>query len=320
MAQFEADAYGEEVCKVLSSQIKGSKVLITGVTPGSIGGEAAIQLSRHEPSLLVLAGRNSQTLQELDRKIKQETPNIQTRLLVIDLSSQENIRKAAEEVNSYPETLEILINSAGVMASPFSFTKDGIELQFGTNHIGHFLFTNLVLEEILRRGPSRIRVANVSSLGHKRGPVRFDDYNFEEGKAYDKWQAYGQSKTANMLYSVSLAEKLGDKGVEAFSLYPGRIVTGLVKHLTDEDWLNSGWRHPDGTLNTDPKFNWTTQSQGAAKLIVAAYDPDISDKNGSYLARNAVRNDEAADYALDPQNAEKLWVLSEDLVGQKFFN
>ncbi|KAJ5286949.1 short-chain dehydrogenase [Penicillium angulare] len=319
MAQFEADAYGEEVCKVLSSQIKDSKVLVTGVTPGSIGGEAVIQISCRAPALLVLAGRNSQALQELDRTIKLETPNVQTRLLVIDLSSQESVHKAAVEVKSYPETLDILINSARVMASLFSLTKDGLELQFGTNHIGHFLFTNLVLEEILRRGASGTRVANVSSLGHKREPIRFDDYKFEEGKVYDKWQAYGQSKTANMFYSVSLAERLGDKGVEAFSLYPGRIVTRLVKYLTNEDWLNSRWRHPDGTLNNDPKFNWTTQSQGAAKLIVAAYEPKMSDNNGSYLACNAVRNDEAADYALDPQNAEKLWILSEDLVDQKFF-
>ena len=100
-------------------------------------------------------------------------------MLVCDLSSQESIRKAAEEVNAYPESLDVMINSAGVMATPYSVTKEGLELQFGTNHIGHFLFTNLVLGNLLHRGATNVRVVNVSSSGHKRGPVRFDDPGFE---------------------------------------------------------------------------------------------------------------------------------------------
>ncbi|KAJ5735422.1 uncharacterized protein N7483_000547 [Penicillium malachiteum] len=320
MARFTAESTSEEVCKDLSSEIKGSKVLMTGVTPGSLGGTAAIQISKFEPALLVLAGRNMRTLQELDEKIKSETPSAPTRLLLLDLSSQESVRRAAEEVNAYPETLDIIINSAGVMASPYTLTKEGLELQFGTNHIGHFLFTNLVLEGFLQQGAPSIRVANVSSLGHKRGPVRFDDPGFQGGKCYDKWQAYGQSKTANMLYSVSLAEKLGDKGVQSFSLYPGRILTGIVKHLSMEDFLKAGWKHADGSVNNSPNLGWKTPTEGAAKLIVSAYDPTISDKNGSYMVNNEVNNSEAAEYALDPQNAERLWSLSEDLVGQKFFS
>ncbi|KAJ5650655.1 short-chain dehydrogenase [Penicillium longicatenatum] len=318
MTPFTSNSTGEEVCKYLSSYIKASKVLITGVTPGSIGGEAAIQISRHAPSLLVLAGRNIQTLQELDQKIKLDTPGARTRLLVVDLSSQESVRKAAEEVKAYSETLDIMINSAGVMATPYSVTKEGLEMQFGTNHIGHFLFTNLVLENLIDRGVTNVRVVNVSSLGHKRGPVRFEDPGFENGKCYDKWQAYGQSKTANMLFSVSLAKKLGAKGVQSFSLYPGRMVTGIVRHLSMEDWLKAGWKHPDGSMNNDPKLKWITTSHGAATLIVAAYTPSIPSENGSYMVNCKINNSEAADYALDPQNAEKLWRLSEDLVGQEF--
>ncbi|KAJ5785095.1 short-chain dehydrogenase [Penicillium pulvis] len=318
MTPFTSASTGEEVCKILSSHINARKVLITGVTPGSIGGEAAFQISRHAPSLLVLAGRNTQTLQELDEKIKLETPSAKTRLLVCDLSSQESVRKAAEEVNAYPETIDVMINSAGVMATPYSVTKEGLELQFGTNHIGHFLLTNLILGNFLQKGATNIRVVNVSSSGHKRGPVRFDDPGFEHGKSYDKWQAYGQSKTANILFSVSLAEKLGAKGVQSFSLYPGRMVTGIVKHLSMEDWLKAGWKHSDGSMNTDPKLKWTTTRHGAATLIVAAYNPSISDQNGSYMVNSQVNNSEAADYALDSQNAERLWRISEDLVGQKF--
>ncbi|OJJ77392.1 hypothetical protein ASPBRDRAFT_70814 [Aspergillus brasiliensis CBS 101740] len=314
---FSAQSTSEEVCHVLAEYIRGSRVLITGVTLGSIGGEAALQISRHAPALLVLAGRDLQNLQATENAIKRETPDANTRLLILDLSSQQSVRKAAAEVNSYPERIDRLINNAGVMAAPYTTTPEGVELQFGINHIGHFLFTNLILGRMMS-GESTVRVVNVSSAGHKRGPVRFEDLNFQDGKCYDKWQAYGQSKTANMLFSVSLAEKAGGKGVESFSLYPGRRETGIGRHLKPEEWVNAGWKHEDGRINDDPKLNWRTASQGAATLIVAAYDPSISDKNGSYMVNNQVNNGEAVDYALDPGNAERLWKLSEEIVGQKF--
>ncbi|CRG82945.1 Retinol dehydrogenase 14 [Talaromyces islandicus] len=316
MTRFTAQSTSEEVCKDLSDQIQGSRVLITGVTPGSIGGEAAMQISRHSPALLILAGRTIEKLQAIEGAIKAETPGANTRLLTLDLSSQESIRKAAEEVNALPDQVDILINNAGTMATPYGVTKEGLELQFGTNHIGHFLFTNLILSK--KELGHQVKVINVSSLGHKRGHVRFDDYNFQDGKCYDKWQAYGQSKTANILFSVSLAKKLGDKGVKSFSLYPGRIETGIGRHLHFEEWVKAGWKHEDGAINYDIDDNWRTLSEAAATLIVAAYDPSIEDSNGSYMVKNQVNNSEAADYAVDPKNAEKLWALSEDLVGQKF--
>lgn len=127
---------------------------------------------------MVLAGRNLETLQATENAIKAETPDANTRLLIIDLSSQESVRRAAAEVNNYPERLDHLINNAGIMAAPYSTTPEGVELQFGINHIGHFLFTNLLLEKIMS-GESKVRVVNVSSAGHKRGPVRFGDVNFE---------------------------------------------------------------------------------------------------------------------------------------------
>lgn len=152
-------------------------VLITGVTPGSIGGEAALQISRHSPELLILAGRTIKNLQAAKDAIKAENPNAKITLLALDLSSQESIRKAAGEVNALPDHIDILVNNAGTMATPYGVTKEQLELQFGTNHIGHFLFTNLILS---KKGLSReVKVINVSSLGHKRGPVRFDDYNFQ---------------------------------------------------------------------------------------------------------------------------------------------
>jgi NAD(P)-dependent dehydrogenase (short-subunit alcohol dehydrogenase family) len=118
-----------------------------------------------------------ENLRAIEDAIKADTPSANTKLLTLDLSSQESIRKAANEVNALPEQIDILINNAGTMAIPYGVTKEGLELQFGTNHVGHFLFTNLVLsKKNLSRG---IKVVNVSSLGHKRGPVRFNDYNFQ---------------------------------------------------------------------------------------------------------------------------------------------
>ncbi|OOF93260.1 hypothetical protein ASPCADRAFT_517423 [Aspergillus carbonarius ITEM 5010] len=316
---FSASSTSEEVCQVLADQIKGSRVLITGVSPGSIGAHAALHLSRYRPALLVLAGRTLATLQATENAIKSETPDANIQLLIMDLSSQESVRKAAEELNGYPEGMDRIINSAGVMAAPYGVTREGVEMQFGTNHVGHFLLTNLVLSAMLGRTESgMVRVVNVSSLGHRRGPVRFEDIGFQDGKCYDKWQAYGQSKTANMLFTVSLAEKLGGKGVESFSLYPGRIVTGIGRHLVREEWIKAGWKHEDGSIVDDPKLNWRTPTQAAATLIVAAYDPTISDKSGSYMVNNRVDNDAAAAYALDLENAERLWKLSEEIVDQRF--
>ncbi|PYH90451.1 short-chain dehydrogenase [Aspergillus ellipticus CBS 707.79] len=314
MSRFTAQCTGEEVGEVLADQIRGSRVLITGVTPGSIGGEAARQLARHAPALLVLAGRTLAVLQAAQQVIQTENPSTHTQLLVFDLSSQASIRRAAKEA---PEGIDRIVNSAGVMATPYTTTADGVELQFGTNHIGHFLFTNLILSRAVARGES-VRVVNVSSLGHKRGPVRFADWGFGGGACYDKWQAYGQSKTANMLFSVALAEKLGGRGIGSFSLYPGRMVTGIGRSLTPEEWVKAGWKHEDGTIVDDPRLNWRSLTQGAATLIVAAYDPSISDLNGSYMVNNQVNNGEAAAYALDSLNAERLWTMSEEIVGQRF--
>ena len=136
------------------------------------------QLAHQQPELLILAGRSLSKLQATDAALRSASPSVRTRLLELDLSSQKQVRKAAEEVNSYVEPIDRLINNAAIMAVPYSTTEDGIEAQFGTNHIGHFLFTNLIMKKLLA-AKDGARVVNVSSLGHKRGPVRYDDYNFK---------------------------------------------------------------------------------------------------------------------------------------------
>ena len=162
-------------------------VLITGVTQGSIGSEVALQLSHHHPSILILAGRNMAKLQATESVLKTATPGVHTRLLELDLSSQQQVRKAGEEVNSYPEPIDRLINNAAIMAVPYAKSVDGLEMQFATNHIGHFLFTNLIMPKLLAAGKGA-RIINVSSSGHKREQMRFDDYGFKVRDPYDMWQ------------------------------------------------------------------------------------------------------------------------------------
>jgi NAD(P)-dependent dehydrogenase (short-subunit alcohol dehydrogenase family) len=145
---------------------------------------------------------------------------VPVRILALDLASQTQIRKAAKEVLAYPEEcIDVLVNSAGIMAGPYRTTEEGIEAQFGSNHIGHFLFTNLIMSKLLiAKAP---RVVNVASDGHRFSGVRFEDPSFGGGKVYDQWEAYGQRKTANILFSRALAEKLGSRGLTAYSLHPG---------------------------------------------------------------------------------------------------
>jgi NADP-dependent 3-hydroxy acid dehydrogenase YdfG len=199
MADFGFETTAEEAAMAFASEIKGKTgeprihpqlldlstfsasdvfaVLMTGVSPGSLGAEAALQIARQQPKLLILTGRNLAKVRETETAIKSTVPDTSIRLLELDLASQKQIKKAAEEVNSYPEPIDVLINSAAILAAPYSLTEDGLESQFGTNHIGHFLFTNLIMGKILQAGKGA-RIVNVSSRGHRRSDIRWDDYNF----------------------------------------------------------------------------------------------------------------------------------------------
>ena len=233
--------------------------MITGVSPGGLGAETARAICRQQPALVILAGRNLSKSRQTEGRIKHEVLTANIRLLELDLGAQASVRKAAEEVNSYEGAIDCLINNAGIMAVPFVLSPEGIESQFATNHIGHFLFTNLIMKKLLA-AKGGARVVNVSSAGHRRERIRFQDYNFEvhithlaaiatfsdlltsgqNGASYDRWKAYGQSKTANMLFSVALADKLGSSGLLSFSLYPGRIPTNIAQSVGQEELKKLG--------------------------------------------------------------------------------
>lgn len=221
-----------------SSHIAGKVVLTTGVTQGGLGATFVEEVAKHSPALLILAGRSPSKVQATVDKIKSNpaSANVQVRILRLDLSSQQQVREAAKEVLNYQEDcLDVLVNSAGAMGGPYRTTPEGIEMQFGTNHIGHFLFTNLIMPKIL--ASKTPRVVNVSSVGHRFSGVRFDDPNFQDGKVYDKWDAYAQSKTANILFTDALVTKLSRRGLKVYSLHPGQSLgTPLAHSYTPEDF------------------------------------------------------------------------------------
>ena len=251
MPQYNAQTTGSELVAEFTSNIKGKVVLTTGVSPGSLGATFVETIAQAAPALLILAGRNTAKIDETADALAKLCPNVQTRTLQLDLGSLRAVRDAAATVRSWADVpaIDVLVNNAGIMAVEYGLSPDGVERQFATNHLGHFLFTNLLMDKIMVSGSPRI--ANVSSSGHRFGHVRFDDYNFDVsstasstiirvadletqgGKTYNRWTAYGQSKTAIMLTAISLAEKLGKKGLLAFSLHPGGIYTNLGSHI---DW------------------------------------------------------------------------------------
>lgn len=172
------DATGEEIADACADQIRGKVVLTTGVSPGGLGAFFLQLIAKYEPKLLILAARDISKAQMTAETIAAASPGVKTRLLQLDLSSQEQIRRAAREVNAYRESIDVLVNNAGLIACPYSTTQDGLEMQFGSMHIGHFLFTNLIMGKILAAGDGA-RVVSVSSDGYRLGPVRFNDWSFE---------------------------------------------------------------------------------------------------------------------------------------------
>ncbi|KAJ7230309.1 NAD-P-binding protein, partial [Mycena pura] len=309
---FDINSTGESVGKVFADKIKGKTAIVTGVSPGGFGADTSRVLALYGAKV-VLAGRSLTNIKATADAIRKEVPAADLKELVLDLSSQTSVRKAAEEVLKYSGPIDVVITNAGVMGTPYQKTVDGLELQFASNHVGHFLFVNLIMPKLLESPAPRVVLG--ASVGHVWGPVRFDDYGFEDGKNYDKWLAYGQSKTAVILYGVELAQRYKGKLV-VFSVHPGGAVTNLGSSMTVEDYQKfSDYYNLDGT----PKGDWARSiGQGSATYFVAAFDPSITDHSGEYLSDCKLAPEQVAPHATDKEAAKKLWKLSEKLVGQTF--
>jgi NAD(P)-dependent dehydrogenase (short-subunit alcohol dehydrogenase family) len=288
--------------------LTGTVALVTGASSG-LGRETARALAA-VGSRVILAGRNDDKLAAVAGKITDAIPGARVEVGHLDLTSLASVRQFAEEFLAANDRLHLLINNAGVMATPFEHTADGFELQFGTNHLGHFLLTGLLAPALLRDPPSR--VVNLSSGGHMASDILWDDPNFER-HAYDPFISYGQSKTANILFSVELERRLSGRGVHAYAVHPGFVGTALGRYMTPEVLAQLMDRAKEGGGMPTRK----SLEQGAATSVWAATAPGLEESGGSYLADCQVSDHHAA-WAVDPAAAVRLWALSEELVGQQF--
>jgi NAD(P)-dependent dehydrogenase (short-subunit alcohol dehydrogenase family) len=232
----------------------------------------------------------------------------------LDLGDLDSVQAFADRFLATGRDIDIMIDSAGIMACPETRVGPGWEAQFATNHLGHFALVARLWPRLVTGGGAR--VVSVSSGGHRRSDIRWDDPQFERG--YDKWLAYGQAKTANVLFAVELDRRGKGAGVRAFALHPGGIMTPLQRHLTRAEMIERGWFTEDGTMLVEFK----TPEQGAATQTWAATSPQLAGMGGVYLEDCDVAEVTTGDgmsgvrpYAIDPDSARRLWALSAELTG-----
>lgn len=312
---FGAKSTAREV--VAGHDLSGRVAIVTGAATG-IGVETARALA-DAGAEVIIAARKPELGEEVANRINEEVGMKRVSFGMLDLSSFEAIRHFAHRWGD--RRLNILINNAGVMACPLSRTADGLEMQIGTNHFGHFLLSALLAPSLVdgaEHSGHRSRLVSLSSIGHRRSPIHFEDPNYNS-RPYDKWEAYGQAKTANSLFAVGFDKRFKDKGVNANAVMPGGIMTPLQRHLPLEEQQALGWIDEKGK----PREGFKTTEQGAATSVWAATGDELEGVGGLYLEDCAQAVPWSKDtpwvgvmpHALDPEAAERLWTLSVETTG-----
>ncbi|KAF8194326.1 short-chain dehydrogenase [Mycena galopus ATCC 62051] len=314
---FSATTTADEVAIAFANEIQGKNVLITGTSLNGIGFETALVLAKHA-NLVIITGYNSERLKLTEDTIKNEIPTANIRPLVLDLSSLSSVRKAAVEVNAIPGPLHVLIHNAAATVGKFKLTVDNLESQVATNHIGPFLLTKLLAPKILsaRTAQYTPRMIFISSVGHGLGTgVNFDTLGKPDPARYEPMEAYYQAKAANVLSAIELSKRSNGQ-INAYSLHPGAIFTNIMQKddavtwLQKMDFLDAGGQPCSEHFKTIP--------QGAATTLVAAFDPMLNGKPGAYLDDCVVKNEAVAPHCSNPANAERLWTLTEQIIGEDF--
>ncbi|MEP2735663.1 MAG: oxidoreductase [Erythrobacter sp.] len=313
MSKFGATSTTDEVLE--GHDLTGQTAFITGGASG-LGQETARAMAA-KGAHVILAARDQSKLDAAADQIREATGSDKVETLKVDLASLESVRAAGAEANQRFDKIDLLINNAGVMACPKMETADGFEMQFGTNHLGHFSLTNQLLP-LIKKGSGK-RIVNLSSRAHHIDGIHMDDLNYAS-RDYEPWQSYGQSKTANVLFSVALDKRLND--IDVFAVHPGGIQTNLGRHLTEEQTAALVKRVQE---SSGGNFAFKSVEQGAATSCWAATAPDIAGQGGVYAEDchiAEIDNESSAggvrSYALDPELAEQLWSVSEELIGEKF--
>jgi NAD(P)-dependent dehydrogenase (short-subunit alcohol dehydrogenase family) len=292
--------------------LSGKLAIVTGGYSG-IGLETTRALTGAGAHVVVPARRPSTAQGALDGIDGAEVDEL-------DLGNLDSVRGFAERFLASGRGIDLMINSAGIMACPETRVGPGWEAQFATNHLGHYALVNRLWPAINHGA----RVVAVSSRGHRYSPIHWDDVQFERG-GYEKFLAYGQAKTANVLFAVRLDALGRDSGVRAFALHPGSILTPLIRYLPKQEMIDAGWIDEDGNLIGR---SFKTPEQGAATQVWAATSPQLDGMGGLYcedcdVAELVPDDPEILDgvraSAIDPAEAERLWTLSADLTGVNAF-
>jgi NAD(P)-dependent dehydrogenase (short-subunit alcohol dehydrogenase family) len=301
--------------------LSGKRILVTGVSAG-LGVETARTLAAHGAEVIG-AARDLEKARAATAPVRAQATNGGSLELVwLDLAALANVRACADGLLADGRPFDLIIANAGVMACPKSFTADGFEMQFGTNHLGHFVFVNRIAA-LLKPGG---RLVNLSSAGHRFSDVDLDDPNFER-TPYTEFGAYGRSKTANILFAVEFDRRHKANGIRATAVHPGGIKTELSRHLTPgfiEKMIAD--INAANVASGLPTFDYKTVPQGAATSVWAGIVAPADAVGGKYCEdchvaeivegqglRGGVRP-----YALDPEHAKALWAKSEEMVGERF--
>ena len=323
-AKFGAKSTTEEV--LAGVDLKGKRILVTGVSAG-LGVETARALVAHGADVVGAArdlDKAKRATAEVSKAAAESGGSLE--IVELNLASLKSVRAAADKLVADGRLFDVIIANAGVMATPLGKTEDGFETQFGTNHLGHFVFVNRIAK-LLKKGG---RLINLSSAGHRYSNVDLTDPNFET-TPYEPFVAYGRSKTANILFAVEFDRRHRDRGVRATAVHPGGIMTELGRHM------------PDGALAAlvqqiqqqraaagEPPFEFKSIPQGAATSVWAGVVASADEAGGKYCEDCHVAELIPADspvsaisagvrgYALDPESAKALWKKSEEMVGETF--
>jgi retinol dehydrogenase-13 len=304
--------------KLLEKDLKGRTYLVTGANSGS--GLATVEQLVRQGGHVVAACRRVAAGEEATRDVARRGS---VEVMALDLASLASVRRFVSKFTANHARLDGLVNNAGVMNTPQGRTEDGFETQFGTNHLGHFLLTELLLDSLKASAPSRIVcVSSVAHVGLRKqvGEIHLDDLNFEK-RPYDALRAYTQSKLAIVVYARHLAKRLEGTGVSVFSVHPGWIRSNLVKHMAPRWVQNVVLRPFSGVLGM------MSADDGAQTQLHCLLDDDAPRHSGGYYSQNSILYPDKANRAggwpmrspnpnvYDDQLAERLYEASRDLVG-----
>jgi len=278
------------------ASMDGKVVLVTGATSG-IGLEASVKIARLGADV-VMVGRDAKKTEAAVGEVKARSGSTKVRSLLCDFSSQQQIRRLADEVKKLLPRLDVLVNNAGTVSDARRVTEDGIELTFAVDHLGYFLLTSLLLDLLQKSAPSRI--VNVASVAHRQGTMDFADLGFAKG--YQIMRAYARAKLANVLFTRELAKRLDGKGVTVNCLHPGAVATNI--------WSGAPWWAKP--VLSVAKLFMVTPEKGGDRIVWLATSPDVEGRTGGYYERDALVR--PSRLASDDAVASRLWEESRKLV------